>query len=306
MTWHDIGAFVFAGPFRNLWPLIAVPALAAMISDSTARLLPKRGESWIPAALLAALPGLLAIAVAYPVLMTGGEVTTWRGVVLLWLTPAVAILLLGRALVRAGLRQREVSRLFRSAAPAGPRLAEAAARLGLNARELPCEARECFVAGVLRPTVFLSRGALAQLGDAELEAALHHERAHVRGGDTLMLCVLSFLRDLAPAGRGVALEAFQTAREAIADRQAVDGAGPLNLASALVALARSGPAPRAALPMAKPDSLRWRMQAILQTEADPPAPARSWLMVGGGVAMNAALLAWPIAQLSLVCLFWSR
>ena len=102
MTWHDIGAFLFAGPFRNLWPLIAVPALAAMISDSTARLLPKRGESWVPAALLAALPGLLAIAVAYPVLMTGGEVTTWRGVILLWLTPAVAILLLGRALVRAG------------------------------------------------------------------------------------------------------------------------------------------------------------------------------------------------------------
>lgn len=304
MTWHDIGAFLFSGPFRNLWPLIAVPALAALIGDSTARLLPKRGESWIPAALLAALPGLLAVAVTYPIVLYGGEVTTWRGAVLYWLTPAAAALILGRALVRAVLRQREVARLFAASAPAGPRLTAAAARLGLNARELPCEGRECFVAGVLTPTVFLSRGALAELGDAELDAALHHERAHVKGADTALLFVLSFLRDLAPFGRGVALEAFHAAREAIADRQAAAGAGPLNLASALVALARPGPTPQAALPMAKPDSLRWRMQAILQTEPDPPAPARAWLMVGAGLVLNSALLAWPVAQLSLVCAFW--
>src|SRR5262249_46705168 len=107
-----------------------------------------------------------------------------------------------------------------------------------SALELPTSERDCFVAGVLKPTVFVSRGALEALGDAELEAALRHERAHVQGRDTLWLFLLSMLRDLAPYGEGAALEAFKLSREAIADREAAAGAGPLNLAAALVALAR--------------------------------------------------------------------
>jgi Zn-dependent protease with chaperone function len=307
MSWHDLGTWLFAGPFRNLWPLILIPGLAAVISDATAALLPRRTETWLPAALLAALPGLAAVCAAWPVLITYGHVATWKGAILLWLTPAVALLILGRAVLRAWARQREVSRLFAAGTAPGPRLAAAAARLGLEARELPCDGRECFVAGVLRPTVFLSRGALDQLGDAELEAALHHERAHVRGGDTVLLFVLSFLRDLAPFGRAAALESFHAAREVIADREAARHAGPLNLASALVALARppAAAAPQAALPLAKNETLRWRMQAILATEADPPAPARSWAGVATGLSVNAALLAWPLAQLQLVCAFWT-
>jgi Zn-dependent protease with chaperone function len=304
--WHLIGDPLFGGAFRNLWPLLVMPALAALISDRSARLLPKTPEAWAPAALLAALPGLVALGAMIPLFYAGGEVMTWRGVVLFELTPAVAVLMVGYALVRGLLRQREVNRLFRAGVAPGERLRAAAERLGLNALELNTDDKECFVAGVFQPTVFLSRGALAGLSDQELEAALHHERAHVRGRDTQMLFTLAILRDLAPYARPTALEAFQSAREATADRAAAAHAGPLNLASALVALARQGSPKaaiaddfRAALPMAKHDTLRWRMQAILET-GEAEAGKGSWSRVAGGVVANAALVAWPAAQIGLL------
>lgn len=301
--WHVVADPLFGGAFRNLWPMLVMPALAAIISERAARLLPKTPDAWRPAAMLAALPGLATLGAMVPLFLTDGHVHTWRGVVLLELTPLVALAVIGYAVVRALLRQREVALLFRAGKTPRPRLAEAAGRLGLTALELNTDDKECFVAGVLRPTVFLSRGALEGLTDQELDAALHHERAHVQGRDTLMLFALAILRDLAPYGRPTALDAFQAAREATADKAAARHAGPLNLASALVALARQS-APRdgfrAALPMAKHDTLRWRMQAILET-GEPAEPTKtSWMGVAGGVAANTALAVWPAAQIALV------
>jgi Zn-dependent protease with chaperone function len=227
-----------------------------------------------------------------------GLVTTWRGALRFWVTPFAASCLIAYPIVRAALRQREVGRLFRAAQPAGPRLAAAARRLGVRALELPTAERECFVAGVLRPTVFISRGALAALGEAELEAALRHERAHIRGHDTASLFVLSMLRDLAPWGTGAALEAFKLSREAIADREAAAGGGSLDLAAALLALARAGPAPAAAvLPMARPDTLRWRLQALLET--DVSSGRLSWAQVTTGMGLSLALVATPALQLAV-------
>ena len=305
-AWHDgplhmLGDFLFDGSFRNLWPLFLIPLLTALVSDRTARLLPRTSGAWSAAAILALAPAASAAGAFYQALTTWGAILTWRGVVLMRLTPAVAAILLGYALLRMVLRQREVARLFRAASPASDRLAKAAARLGLRALELPTAERECFVAGLFEPTVFISRGALAALGDEELEAALCHERAHIRGRDTLMLFVLAFARDLAPYGNGSALEAFKTAREANADRTAATNAGSLSLAAALVALARPGPTPQGVLPMAKRDTLRWRMQALLDTDA--VEPQRSWMQVAGGVGLNLALIAWPAAQFQLMLMF---
>ena len=298
---HMIGDFLFDGSFRNLWPLFVIPLLTALISDRTARLLPRTPGAWAPAAILVLAPAASALGALYPALTTWGPILTWRGVVLMAVTPAVAAILLGYPLVRMVLRQREVARLFRAATAAGSRLTAAAQRLGLRALELPTTERECFVAGLFRPTVFISRGALHVLGDEELEAALCHERAHIRGRDTLMLFVLSLARDLAPYGAGAALEAFVTAREANADRAAASNAGSLSLAAALVALARPGPTPQGVLPMAKRDTLRWRMQALLDTNT--AEPSRSWVQVAGGVGLNLALVAWPIAQFQLMAMF---
>ena len=308
-TWHEgplhmLGDFLFDGSFRNLWPLFVIPLITALISDRTARLLPRTPGAWPAAAILVLAPAASAAGALYQALTTWGHILTWHGVVLMRVTPAVAAILLGYALVRMVLRQREVGRLFRAASPAGPRLAAAAARLGLRALELPTTDRECFVAGLFKPTVFISRGALEVLDDDELEAALCHERAHVLGRDTLMLFALSLARDLAPYGNGAALEAFKTAREANADRAAASNAGSLSLAAALVALARPGPTPQGVLPMAKRDTLRWRMQALLDTDA--PEPKRSWAQVAGGVGVNIALVAWPAAQFELMLMFCER
>jgi len=307
MNWHDSALFIvgnslFDSPFRSLWPLVAAPGLAAFLSDRAARVLPPASAAWPAAAALAAAPGLVGLAVIWQAI-DFDHVITWGGMIFLRIAPFAAIFLAAYAVRRALRRQAEVNRLFAAAAPPGPRLARAAERLGLLARELPTADRECFVAGVLRPTVFMSRGARDSLGDAELEAALCHERAHVRGRDTLFLMALSLLRDLAPWGRGAALEAFVAAREARADRQASAAAGPLNLAGALLALARPGAAaPVAAVPMARKDSLRWRMQALLQTETEAPK-SPGVLVVAAVVAANLALVGWPAAQVQLHWLF---
>ncbi len=300
--WHTLADPLFGGPFRNLWPLVVAPILAALIADRAARALPRDASSWIPAALLAALPGLALLSqAAIAFTMTDGVVISWRGAVLDWLTPGIAIAWIGHGLIRAALRQREVARLFKAGRAPSARLAEAASALGLTALELPTPDRECFVAGVVKPTVFVSRGALESLNDAELAAALHHERAHVRGRDTLLLSVLSFLRDLAPWGAPSALEAYQAAREAAADREAAQRAGPLNLASALVSLARPATtAPSVALPMAKPETLRWRMQALLEEGAPEAPPRQSWMRAAGGVGAGALIVALPVAQIQLL------
>jgi Zn-dependent protease with chaperone function len=283
--------------------LLVLPAAAAFASRNAARALPRTPEAALAAALLAAAPGLVALGALFPALTTWGVVKTWRGVVLFWATPGVAGLMLAWALSRSILRQWAVADLFRASHAAGPRLAAAARRLGLNARELATTERECFVAGFLRPTVFVSRGALDGLDEYELNAALHHERAHIRGGDTRALFVLGLLRDLAPWGRSEALDAFLAAREARADREAARRAGRLDLASALLALARPGPCPAAVLPMAASDGLNRRLQALLEGEA--PSPQGWTARTAGALGVNSLLASWPIVQFELCILFCS-
>jgi Zn-dependent protease with chaperone function len=309
VSWHEnaihvLGSPVFDGPFRALWPLAVAPAAAALISDLTARRLPAGRGSGLAAALLTAMPGLVGAGVIVQALLMLDRAWTWRGFVAFQLTPIVGAALLAYVVVRAVRRHAEVRRLFAVAGPPGRRLAAAAARLGLEARELATGERECFVAGVLRPAVFVSAGALAQLDDDELVAALSHERAHLRANDTLSLAVLSVLRDLAPWGRGVALDAFRSAREAAADRAAAAAAGPLNLASALVALARPARLePAGALLMARHDGLRWRMQALLETEAPAVTPYHLRAQLSLGLMASAVLVAWPALQFELLRLF---
>lgn len=300
-----VGYPLFGSAVQTLWPLFLMPVLAAFLSQRAARLLPRTPAAWGPAALLAALPGLLALGelclVMTPSIM--GGIDNWKAWMLAWITPIIGWLLVLHVCRCAWLRHLETRRLFGASHAPGPRLRRAAGALGLVARELPTDEKECFVAGVLRPTVYVSRGALARLDEGELRAALCHERAHVRGRDTLVLAVLSSLADLAPLAPRRSIEAYQMAREAAADRTAVAAAGQLDLASALLALARPGAAPLGSLPMAKTETLRWRLQAILERGAEPDG---SWLGAGLGLALAAAFLAWPYAQVWLHDVFcWS-
>ena len=293
-----VGYPLFGSAFHTLWPLFLIPAITALLGARAARHLSATPRAWLPAALLAALPGLAALGELWLVMTPGvlGPADNWRAWLLLWIVPGIGMVLLARALWRTVLRGRETRRLQAAAIVPSPRLRRAAASLRLRVRELPTDRKECFVAGVIRPTAYVSRGALASLSPAELLAALHHERAHVRGRDTLVLSLLSFLADLAPLAPQGAIEVYQLARETAADRAAVLGAGRLDLAAALLALARPGPAPVGSLPMAKPETLRWRLQAILERGE---APAGSWRRAALGFVAASLLLAWPYAQVLL-------
>ena len=52
-----------------------------------------------------------------------------------------------------------------------------------------------FCAGLLHPRVYVSRGALGMLGEAELSAVLAHERHHARRRDPLRLASTRVLAD---------------------------------------------------------------------------------------------------------------
>jgi Zn-dependent protease with chaperone function len=59
----------------------------------------------------------------------------------------------------------------------------------LGANVLPTPAPLCFIAGVFRPTLFLSRGLLERVAPEQLAVILHHERAHAARRDILLRIV---------------------------------------------------------------------------------------------------------------------
>lgn len=295
MTMSEAADFVLGGPASGLWPVLLLPFLSALLGARVSKLLPPTRADWRVAALLAASPGLVMV-----VLLLSGI-----GRSLMHLHPddglhfiehhsiwGVALVVLVPAVVRAWKRKDSLRALVGLSRPAGPRLRRLADALDLHCRELPVQAIECFVAGSLRPVVYLSAGALAALTDAELKAALCHERAHIHGKDPALLAILSFFSDLVPH-RNDAMRAFLEARERRADAVAAGEAGPVELASALLAFSRATPA--GAIGIAGDDAGTWRLRAILLPELDRPGEARSPAPVRA-LAANAALLFWPAVQ----------
>ena len=293
---HDYALLVlFAGTISQLWPIIVLPTLAAFFSDKAARLLPQTRADWRLAAALAAFPGMVMLGLIGMILVRG----VWHfhfedffDLMKYQVPFAIALALLGRAAWRMRLRQIGIDALVALAHEPSPRLRAAAAAASIEVKELPGESSECFVAGVFRPTAFVSAGIVERMGDPELRAALHHERAHAASHDPAMLALLSFLSDLAP-GTSRALTAYRQARERRADVEASRREGPCAVASALLAVARPRSLPLPAVGMAGPEAGTWRLQAILGTEPDsaetPMSPLILWSIVGA----NLGLLLWP-------------
>lgn len=169
-----------------------------------------------------------------------------------------------RALVRARKRQVDVAGLVAAAIPAGPRLAALAA-CDPTVRLLEIDAEEplIFVAGSMRPRVYVSRGALERLNDAELRAALAHERAHARHGDQMMMSALLFCTDLVPLDVAALTDLYRDAREFAADRAAIETADPIELAGAILGVVSP------------------RRRRVVASLADACVKARlSWLLSG--------------------------
>ncbi len=295
---------LFDSAVSQIWPLLLYPALAALVSDRLARKLPSTRTDWRTAAALAALPGLVMVAL---ISMIAGRAAShlhaddYLHFIKYHVPLALAVALIGRAALRLHGRNSAVRKLMELAHAPSPRLQQAAELASVAVREIDDDSCECFVAGILRPTAYVSQGVLQRMRDDELVAALHHERAHARSHDPAMLALLSFLADLAP-GTDRALTLYRQARERSADAEAAHRAGPCALASALLAMARQSPAPAAAFGMSASDANSWRLQAILGVEPDHGClvPAvRLW----PGIAFNLALTLWPLPHVYLVYRF---
>jgi len=140
---------------------------------------------------------------------------------LLFVALAVAVVVQG---TRSLLRQlRDTSRHLETLPTTGETVIVRSTRCIVIAGERPV----AFCAGLLRPRVHLSRGALAQLSEPELEAVVAHELHHVGGRDPLRLLLLRSLADalfFLPVLKEMTAR-YVALRELAADEAAVEALG---------------------------------------------------------------------------------
>jgi Zn-dependent protease with chaperone function len=141
-----------------------------------------------------------------------------------------------------------------------------------GARVLEDDRPQAFCAGLIRPHVYVSRGALAILGEAELSAVLAHERHHARRRDPLRLASTRVLADalfFLPPLRYL-IQQQQSLVEIGADEAALAAGGGdrAALASALLAFSEESGAEGAGLAPERIDHLvgegpSWRLPLAL-------------------------------------------
>ena len=153
-------------------------------------------------------------------------------------------------------------------------------------------------AGLARPTLVVSAGALARLDDAELAAAIAHERAHIRRRHRYVLLYAELCRvlgrPLPGTARAVRQLRFHIERDA--DRSAVrERADRLALASA-ICKAATGATTRAGMAALGGDGTAARVRELLQ-DAVPDGRARGLRALAVGVAAFAVAAALSLPPL---------
>jgi bla regulator protein blaR1 len=142
-------------------------------------------------------------------------------------------------------------------------------------------------AGLTRPTLVVSAGALTRLDDAELSAALAHERAHIRRRHRWVLLFAELCRVLGRPLPGTAHAVrelrFQIERDA--DRSAVrDRADRLALASA-ICKAATGASTRPGMAALGGDGTAARVRELLQDVVPDAHPVRLRALAAGAAAL---------------------
>ena len=142
-------------------------------------------------------------------------------------------------------------------------------------------------AGLTRPTLVVSAGALTRLDDAELSAALAHERAHIRRRHRWILLFAELCRVLGRPLPGTAHAVrelrFQIERDA--DRSAVrDRADRLALASA-ICKAATGASTRPGMAALGGDGTAARVRELLQDVVPDAHPVRLRALAAGAAAL---------------------
>jgi beta-lactamase regulating signal transducer with metallopeptidase domain len=137
----------------------------------------------------------------------------------------------GANLVRAW---RSTSLIFKRAFP---RKLEGAP---VEVYELDEGSANLFIAGILRPRLLISRGALELLDADELQAAIRHELAHTNAADNLKQMIVRFCSY--PFLASLDLEWLRSVEIAADDRSVNDALTAADLASALIKVGTSSSA----------------------------------------------------------------
>ncbi|MBW0106059.1 M56 family metallopeptidase [Pseudonocardia sp. KRD291] len=204
--------------------------------------------------------------------------------------PAAAAVLAGATAVRATWLGVTAARRVRALAhvPTPPALRAAGA--GIRTARVVClttSGQLAFCAGLWRPRLYVSLGAVQRLAADELAAVLAHEDAHARRRDPLRGLLRRAAADVlffAPLARHWDHRRRLRA-ELVADRAAVHRAGAPALAGALLGMVATAPAGAAAFGPAAGSAIDARIAAL----TDTPAPTQPIPLEAGAMTMLGTL-----------------
>jgi len=154
------------------------------------------------------------------------------------------------------------------------------------------------VVGIVRPALFVAERVLAECSAGEIRAMIAHETAHIRTRDNARRFVLHACPDLVGDG-SVLTRAWKDAAEEAADADVTRaGARALDLAQALIRVARLAPpcAPALASAFYAGGSIDARVRRLVDPPAETVVPAvlRGWALgIAAAVLAGAFVLGAP-------------
>lgn len=290
---HHVITVLLWSHFSTLWPIFLAPFLVAALlrlTVCTIDAMPagSAAQRWL-SFLASIMPGVVFWCAAFSSLSQTRIMMpfAWHSAgcmahcVILSMVLAAVPLHAGLPFLRQHLRLGHLLGLKQAPSP---RLRQAASDLGLQAWELPTLEPLCCIAGIFKPRLLVSTGALSALADDELHAALLHERAHMHAHETFWVSIAALFNRASLLACPRSLQVFRKAGEYAADREASRQSDPAALASALLRLSR---------PASTADGL------AINLAAGENVLFRARLLVYGQPARKAGLQT-PMAIISLI------
>jgi Zn-dependent protease with chaperone function len=298
---HRLGLLLFASVWSTNWPLLALPLIAWTISRRAVPLLDRMAEdaTWQQrlAIHLSCLPGLVMISLgaSATLALRRAEIDSLLCIVVFIGPVLVCSCAILRAMALLVRRRRLLDALRDQTITASHRLQCIADEIKVIVRELPDSGFACMVAGVFRPIVIISTGAVESLTDEEIQAVLLHERAHLMRRDTLWATLVTFIADCGLWPTEKILGVYRRSREIIADQLACRDTDRLLLASVLVRFARGLQSHQLNFVenFAEQSSTSERVKLLIEDELQVcPSPFRA--RVGLFAAIASVLLLYPV------------
>jgi Zn-dependent protease with chaperone function len=292
--------FVLANAAWSCLAWLAWPALSSLLDRTRPATRARFAFTW------RAMPTVLSVV---PALAAGlaffrfePEMSGERTGVSLVVLAVIGASAMAFALVRLGLTVRASDQLSRSWRTGRPALT--VARFGEPAWIIDSDFPVVAVLGIWKPRLVLARSVVERCTDRELAAIVAHEGAHVFAYDNLrrlwFQCAVDGLSGTRRAARAASM--WQDAAEDAADDRAANAGAPaVDLASALVTVARLAPGRSVTLwPTAacfyRGAGLERRVRRLLDHNQPAPRWGRRRWVSGTCFAVAAAALAWFAAS----------